>query len=908
MRRWFRLRPRTDEAVARHVDEEIALHIELRTRDLIARGMAADAARAEAEKRFGAMDRARLSLHRVATMKEHRLSVREWLTGWVQDFRYSAGALSRERTITLVVVLTLALGLGANTVMFGIVDHLLLRGPAHVVDADNVRRFYSTERSMFGEGTNTSPATAYVTYTLLRDNAASLDGAAAHYRARGRIGSGETAREVPLGWSTHDLFALLGVAPRLGRFYTAEEDRPHDAAQVAVIDHGFWMSEYGGAPGALGRTISVNGADYTIIGVTPPGFTGPELGPVSVWLPLSTGFTPHPEWPTTWHARWLAVVMRLGSGVPPDVAAAEASRLYRAAAEGHHEAAAEGTVSLLPLHYGPAGEVPREAAVARWLLGVSAIVLLIAVANTTNLQLARLLRRRREVTVRLALGISRGRLARLLLSESLLLALAGLGCALVLAHWGSRIVQLAFLPDVQWGDPLGDRTLLYAGVVAMMTGLLVGLAPALYAGRQDLTRGLRAGEAGDAGGRGTGARGALTIVQTALSVVLLIGAGLFVRSLWNVSRVDFGIDADRLLAVSTSFVAVDDAAGDEDASVEYERQNAFLKEAIAHLGAQPGVESAALAIGTPLQTILGVAVREPGRAELPELPGGVPWITVGSPDYFHATGTRILRGRGFDDGEGAGTEAVVVVSEAMANALWPGDDALAKCLLIGDEDRVDADLFDHVPCARVIGIAQNLSGIRRQPQMRYYIPFGQERGIGGAQILVRTRGDAMAYIPELRRQLHSLHAGITYLTINPLQAPIERQVRPWLLGTTMFLVFGTLALLIAIVGLYSVMAYRVAQRRKEIGVRMALGARPRSIVGMIVRQGIGLVSIGIIVGAPFAFAGGQLLEPLLFETAGRDTLIAATVAVVLLGVAVLASLVPAILAARTDPLIALRTG
>ncbi|MEX1184925.1 MAG: ADOP family duplicated permease [Gemmatimonadota bacterium] len=905
VRGWFRLRPDTSDNVAQQVEEEIALHMELRVRELMSRGMSAAEARAEAKRRFGQMQRARLVLLRAATERERRMSVREWLAGWAQDFSYSARALLRERLLALVIVLTLALGLGANTIMFGIVDHLLLRGPAHVVDADDVRRLYATERAMFSPDVRTSAASAYAAYALLRDHAASVDGAAAYYhRPAGRIGSGETARQVPLAWATHDMFALLGVSPHAGRFYTAAEDRPHDAERVAVIDYAFWQSEYGGSRDALGRTIAIYDADYTIIGVTPPGFTGPELSPVSIWLPLSTGFEPHPDWPNAWGARWLAVIARLAPVVSPEAASAEATRLYRTAAEGEYPPAAEATVSLLPLHYGPAGAVPPEAAVARWLLGVSLIVLLIAAANVMNLLLARVLRRRREVAVRLALGISRGRLARLLLTESLLLATAGLAGALALAHWGGHVIRLALLPDVHWGDPLGGRTMLFAGIAALLTGLLIGLAPVLHAGRQDVTRGLRTGP-GEGGGRGSGVRSVLTVAQAALSVVLLVGAGLFVRSLWNASHVDLGIDTDRLLTVSAEF-APGNSAGD-GARAEDERRDAFLLQAIANLRADPGVEAAALAIGTPLQGRYGVAVRVPGRDSIPNAPGGGPWITVGSPGYFQTAGTRILRGRGFEEGEDAGTEAVVVVNETMANALWPGEDPLTKCLFVGDESRVETELFDNVPCARVVGIAQDAhSGILQRAVMQYYVPLGQERGIGGPEILVRPRGNAVAFIPELRSRLHALHPGISYLSIDPAQARVDRQVRPWRLGATMFLVFGCLALLIAAVGLYSVMAYGVAQRRTEIGVRMALGARTRGIVAMIVRQGVGLVGVGIVLGAAIALAAGPLIEPLLFRTAGRDALIIAGVGILLAVVAALASIIPAVRAGRTDPLSALR--
>ncbi|MGH7575572.1 MAG: FtsX-like permease family protein, partial [Longimicrobiales bacterium] len=711
---------------------------------------------------------------------------------------------------------------------------------------------------------------------------------------RGRIGSGETGREVPVGWSTADMFSLLGLRPRLGRFYTAEEDRPRAAANVAVLDHGFWESEYGGAVDVLGQSVSVADIEYTIIGVAPPGFTGPELEPVSIWLPFSTGFEPHPEWPTTWNAIWLHVVTRTRSGVSPEAAAADATRVYRVGAEGHSASAAEGVLSLRPLHYGPTGDERAEAKVARWLLGVSAIVLLIAAANVMNLLLARMLRRRREIAVRLALGISRVRLARLLLSESLVLAFLGMAGALVIAYWGGQAIRLALLPDVQWGTPLGGRTLMFAAVATVMTGLLIGLAPALHSRRQDLTRGLRAG-AGESGGRRAVARGALTVVQAAFSMVLLVGAGLFVRSLWNVSRMDLGIDADRVLAVWPTL--------DEPA-----QRDAFLREAVAHLRVHAGVEGVALALGTPLQGQFGVSVRVPGRDSIRWDPSSGPYITAASPGYFEAVGTRIRLGRGFEEGEGAGTEPVVVVNETMANALWPGDDALSKCLLIGDENRTSTELFEDVPCARVIGIAEDAhrSGILDEAVMQYYIPYGQERGIGGTQIVVRPRGDAIAFVPELRRVLHALDPGVRYLGINPLQLVLDPQIRPWRLGATMFLIFGCLALLIAAVGLYSVMAYGVVQRRTEIGVRIALGAHTRGIVAMTLRQGVTLAMIGVVAGSALALVFGPLIEPLLFQTRGRDALTLGAVAVTLAVVAVLASIIPAARAGRTDPLSALR--
>ncbi|MGH7448465.1 MAG: ABC transporter permease, partial [Longimicrobiales bacterium] len=383
------------------------------------------------------------------------------------------------------------------------------------------------------------------------------------------------------------VYAFLGVQPQRGRFYTHAEDRPGDARHVAVIDHGFWQSEYGGGADVLGRRVFVNDIAYTIIGVAPPGFTGPELKSISIWLPLSTGYEPRPDWPTTWQAQWLRVIARTRTGISAEAAAGAATMAYRAAAAGHSTRAVQGTVSLLPLNYGPAGEEPAEASVTRWLFGVSLILLLIATANVVNMLLARVLRRRREMSIRLALGISRARLVRLLISESLLLAFAGLAGALALAYWGGRAVRLALLPDVQWGTPVGGRMLLFAAAAALVTGAMVSVAPALHSKRYNLMGGLRSSSVDIPGGRSP-LRAALIVVQMASSVVLLVGAGLFIRSLWNVSRLDLGIDADRVLA---AWVTLDETT----------QRDAFFREAIARLKSHADVDDAVLALGTPLQ-------------------------------------------------------------------------------------------------------------------------------------------------------------------------------------------------------------------------------------------------------------------------------------------------------------------
>jgi predicted permease len=828
------------------------------------------------------------------------MSIRETLASWRQDFAYSARSLKREPLVALVIVFTLALGIGANATMFGIIDRLLLRGPEHVVEPAALQRLYITQASYDGV-VSTSSVTGYVTYTMLRERRDLFSGVAAYRVAESRVGRGADAREVQAGWATADLFPLLGVKPALGRFFTAEEDRPKQAERVAVLDWGHWQSEYGGARDVLGRTMTLQDEDYTIIGVAPRGFTGPQLQPVEVWLPLSTGFEPHPEWPTTWNARWLQVIARLAPGGTWEKAGAEATRIYRAAAPPSRRFVGEAVLELRPLGTSATGDETREVSVSRWLAGVSLVVLLVACANVTNLLLARAVRRRREVAVRLALGVSRARLARLLLSESLLLAAAGGVLALAFAFWGGDFLRAALLPELSWGAPVDVRVLAFSFVAVLITGIVIGLAPVLQSRTSDLTETLKATSLRAASGKSR-LRSTLTVLQAAFSVVLLVGAGLFVRSLWNARNVDLGMDATHVLAVWADYPS-GEALTEEQAAAQSLRQEAAQRLMMERLNSHPRVASTARALGVPLQSSMSVELSVPGRDSLPVLPGGGPYIMAVSPSYFETMTTRILRGRGINEGEGKGTEPIVVVNQTMARTLWPGEDALGKCLIIAGEPGKEK------ACARVVGIAEDVKrdGLRDEPSMQYYVPIGQESSVSGTQLLVRPRGDAAAFVDELRQQLHAIDPSASFFTISYLQDLLEPELRPWRLGATMFVVFGGLALLIAAIGLYSVVAYTVTQRRTELGVRIALGARGAEIVRMVLRQGVGLVAVGVGLGLVIALASGHLLESLLFEQPARDPAVFAGVALTLLLVAVLATWIPALRAGKTSPLEALRT-
>jgi predicted permease len=885
--RYYLFRARYD----REMEDEMRFHLELRAAEHEHDGMSATEARDAALRRFG---------NRTALEEHRRMAVGfPSLDTLGQDVRYVLRAVRRAPAFSAMVIVTLGLGIGSNAAMFGIVDRLMLRGPAHVVEPDRVVRLYVTEK-VPDAGESTGSSAGFVMYDHLRRTAHAFEDLAVYSGTEATVGSGADASRILLGRASWNFFPLLGVRPVVGRFFDASEDHPPRGENVVVLEEGYWQRSFGGDRAVLGKTMMIRGVTYTIIGVAPQGFTGAELERRDAWVPISlTYWGPGGDWATAWDFQWLQVIGRLKRGVSYDQAGADATAAHRRAYDGPpNEAVRTASVSVAPLRFNRNGKETTEARVSRWLVAVAAIMLLIACANVANLFLARATRRRREVAVRLALGVGRGRLVRLLLAESVLLGVLGGAAGLVVAFVGGRFIRGVFLPDVAWTDPAVDfRVLLVTALTAVATGMLVGLVPALQGTRLDLTSALKAGirEGGAQRGR---VRTTLTVVQSALSVVLLVGAGLFVRSLWNVNALHLGIEPDKVLTVSFDWPATSDQS-DAGKAQARRRQNAFYETALARVRAMPGVEHAAVVVGTPFQTSNVTRLRVPGRDSLPRLAGEGPIIRAVSDDYFTTAGTRLLRGRAFTSADLSSAEGVAVVNETMARTLWPNHDPVGECLLI-----------DTLPCSRVIGVAEDARrfGLREAPGMLYYIPLGKERllGFGGRKLFVRPRGDAGTLRESLRAEMLRLDPGIGFVTIERLQDSLDPQIRPWRLGATMFGVFGGLALLVAAIGLYSVISYLVAQRTHELGVRIALGAGVRDIVRLVVRHGVGLVVIGIAIGAVLALNAGRWIEPLLFETSPRNPVVFAGVVAVLLVVAVVASVVPAWRASSVDPMEALR--
>jgi predicted permease len=812
------------------------------------------------------------------------------------DLRSAARMLRTAPLFTLLCALSLGLGIGSAAAMFGIVNRIILHGPELVVEPRNVMRFYATFRHPPNE-LETGSVTGYVTYSTLRSATHDFAGFGTYQANNWIVGTGSEARSLPGVAASWDFFPTLGVHPYLGRFYSAKEDDPGTPKDVVVLSYEFWISAFGGNRDVLGKTISIAFRPFTVIGVAPRGFSGTDLGAVDYWIPVSAGAHPRPDWPTTWQASWLQVVARLKPGVSADQAARDATTVIRAAYAGPDTSWHHVAMSVRPMSFTSDGTEPAVHGVARWLSGVTIVVLLIACANIGNLLLTRALKRRGEIAVRLALGMSRARLVQWLTAESLVLSSLGGALGVLVAYLAGFAIRRFFLADVVWTAPLVDgRTALAIVVLTAAVTILVSMIPLAQSHRVDFVEAVRTGVR-DGGGRHERVRGALIVFETTLTGVLLVVAGLFSRSLINARRVDLGIQTDRVVAAAVYWPLIT-ATDSTSRAAEAQRERATLeriRDSLAHRGDLAG---ASLVTGSPFRSASSVDLKVPGWDTLPVLGGGGPWISAVGRDYFATVGTRVVRGREFTPTEGRSAVRVAIVNETMARTLWPKGDAIGKCLLIGGLAQ----------CATIVGVTQDVHRfrIREEPAMQYYVPLGQEIGMSGATVVARARGDAARAIDVVRQVVGGLVPGARYVDAALLQDRIDPQIRPWRLGSSMFGVFAALALIVAATGLYSVIAYVVTQRTHEFGIRLALGATGAQIVGLVLAYGMRAVLAGTVVSGMIAAALGSRLAPQLFDVSPRDPVVYGAVALVMIGVAAVALVVPAVRASGTDPAVALR--
>src|SRR5262245_43209781 len=879
---WWRFRAHDAE-----LEEEMSFHREEIRQDLIAQGMPVEDARAAARRAMGNTTR----------MREESRGVWLWpsLEAIGQDAKVTLRGLRASPAFTAGVMLTFALGVGANAAMFSLIDRLMFRPPPLMRDAGSVHRVYLYRMR---DGVERATGGQYPRHADLVRFTTSFSDIAAHSLRRLAVGVGQDAREMSIAVVSAPFFTFFDAPPAAGRYFGREEDGLPVGEPVAVLSYATWQARYAGRGDAIGTSLHIGSAVYTIIGVAPKGFVGLwPFTPPAAFIPVAAyaASTIGSDWPSNYGSAFgLATIVRRRAGVSIAAASADLSQALRASyiAQGSADRLTELRPralagSILP-ERGP--ERSSVAKVALWLAGVTTIVLLIACANVASLLLARALARRREIALRVALGVSRGRLLAQLFTESMLLALAGRLLGVAVGTWMTGIVGSSFLPGTEPARVATDpRTLGYLGVVTLAVGLFTGFLPMLQSQRLTLADELRSGARVGAHHRSR-LRAALLVLQVALALVLLVGAGLFVRSLSHVRRVPLGFDADSVLVVQMQM---------RDVKLDSARTVALRERLLSAATTAPGISYASMQFAVPMAGMASWPISVPGVDSVEQF--GEFELNAVSPDYFATMGTRIVRGRGFDRGDVAAAERVMVVGAAMGAALWPGDDPIGKCVRIGINPET-------MPCTRVVGIAEDIHAHGLGPETRacyYYLPAAQWRPQEGG-LFARSRGDARQAVEPLRRRLQEEMPGASYVTVTRLGEIVEDQTRSWLMGATVFTAFGLLALVLAAGGLYSVIAYTVAQRRQEFAVRLALGATAGDVIRLVVGDGLRFAVSGAIVGGAIALAAGRWIAPLLFDQSAHDPVVFGTVTAVLLVVSVGASMIPAIRSAHEDPNAALR--
>jgi putative ABC transport system permease protein len=802
-----------------------------------------------------------------------------------QDLRYGLRMLWKNPGFTIVAVLALALGIGANSAIFSVVNTVLLQPLPYKNPAQLVMLWENATHLGFPKNTP-SPANFL---DWRRQNTVFTGMAAMAPKNFNLTGVGEPERLDGRRVSAN-LFDLLGVQPRLGRGFLPQEDTP--GSHVVILSHGLWQRRFGSDPRIIGQTLNLNGESYSVVGVMPPGIDLPGFGNWNdqLWVPIAF---PSEEAQSRGN-HYLEVIARMKPGVRLNQAKAEMETIAaRLAQQYPAENLRIGTV-VNPLHEEVVGEI-RPALLV--LLGAVGFVLLIACANVANLLLARAAVRQKEIALRLALGASRSRLTRQFLTESVLLAILGAAVGLIFAVAGLRILK-TFIPDtISQANSIGidARVLLFTAFVAVVTGLIFGLAPATQASNFNLNETLNEGGRDAVGGsKGARLRGLLVIAEVAVSFVLLIGAGLLINSFFHLRNLDPGFRADHLLTAKIDLP--------ELKYPDQEHRIPFLDEVLRRVMALPGVQSAAIAGNLPLTydgDSMYIAVEG-----IPDPPTDqrldVIYRAIG-PGYFSTMGIPLVSGRDFTEQDTTETGYKVVVSEKLAQHFWPGQDPIGKRLKPGSTT-------SDAPWREVIGVVKDVrqNDFLAAPKMQMYMSYRQLKSLAPNALVVRARVEPMSLAKELRNAVWAVDKDQPVSNIDTMEHIVAGAVARQRFSTMLLGIFATLALMLAAVGIYGVMSYSVAQRTHEIGIRMALGARRRDVLKMTVKQGLKLVVMGVAIGLVAAFVLTRVMTSLLFGVSATDPITFVSIPLVLMGVAMLASYIPALRATKVDPMVALR--
>ena len=881
IRREFRFPWRNRRQVAEDVDAELAFHLARRAEELVAAGLSADDARREAARRFGDLEYTTRYCRDEDVRRERESHHMVKLEALRQDLVYALRALRSAPGFAVVALLTLALGIGANTAIFSVVRGVLLR-PLPFPDADRVVRIWHASaadndyRSPLSEPDFKDWSAAASRFTSL----------AGYWYAPGGSGADLTGVGTPErlegAFVTPEFFPTLRAAALVGRTI-----RPDEAVQgndlYMVISYGLWQRRFGGDPVVVGRPLTINGVPRTVLGVMPPDFTYPA-DRIDFWIPLST--IPATAIGRGRVSRFLDVIGRLKPGVTVAQGRDELAAIARRIAAREPADKNFTGVTVVPVREAILGPVERPLLL---LLGAVAFVLLITCVNIAGLLLARATSRERELAVRSALGAGRGRIVRQLLTESLVLAFLGGTLGVGLAYLGVHALGAIGAAELPRASEIRiDATvLLYALGVSMAAGLLSGVLPALRAASRNLQGMLRAGARGSVGA-GHRLRGALVIGEVALAAILAVGAGLATRSFAHLLNVDPGFRPEHLLTVKLSIPS---------SYFDADRAQAYYQEILARVGAVPGVRAVGSAKYLPLRgtgepwpsLIVPGTVGGPGDREI-----RLPVLHV-SAGYFHAMGIPVRAGRTFTTADDGKHPVVLVVNQEFVRRYWPAGWDAGRVLRAGDTP------------IQIIGVVGNVRqrSLTEPAEPMGYIHYLQNMR-SGMNLAIRTAGDPLYYVNAVRQAIWSVDPRQTITSIEPMSAVLGDTVaRPRLL-TSLLLLFGAMGLALGALGLYGVLSYTVSQRRQEIGVRVALGATPGSVLALVVRQGMTPALVGVVAGIAGALLLTRLMAAVLYQVRTTDPATFAAVVLVLLGTALLASWLPARRALRIDPVQALR--
>jgi predicted permease len=820
----------------------------------------------------------------------------------LHDLRSAVRSLLANPGFTVVALASLAVGIGVNTTIFTVINAVLLR-PLPVDRPDQLVDVYTS-------GDTVHSTTSWPDFRDLQQSQTAFTGLMGHSLMFANVSRDGRARLVMGEVVTANYFDVLGVGARLGRTFAAGEDAVDGGNRVAILGHGFWTREFAASPSAVGRSVRVRGLDYTIVGVAPERFAGMTPGVAAdLWIPASMvdevqpigiqDSVPSPTGRTRMERRgqrWMFVKGRLAAGATVQQAQAEMSATMSRLAAEYPETNRDRRVTLVASRSVRIHPLVDAALVpgAALLMAAVCLVLLIACANIANMLLARATARGREMAIRLAIGARRSRLVRQLLTESLLLGLVGGWCGLLVARWTTGLL-LAFQPPLPIALSLDLRpdwrVFAFTTLVSLTTGAAFGLVPAVRASRPDLVAALKM-DAGGGRDRRFSLRHLLVVGQVAVCFVLLVVSGLLLRSLAAARAMDVGF-SPRGLAVATVDLSMHRYSA--------ERGRGFYDAAAQRIATLPGVASAAIVERLPFSpNVHAQSIFVDARTYQPGDRGDTTDVTRVSADYFRTLGIRVLEGRVFDARDSSRAPGVVIVNQTMARRHWPGRRAVGQRLRLRAADG---------PPFEIVGVVADHKVRTVGEAPRPFVHFAWTQGYNpSATVIARTTGDANQLAAAMRRELQALEADLVFLENQSMESSMATTLFPATMGATIVGAAGIVALLLAAVGVYGVIAFAVGRRSREIGIRIALGAAPSAVLLLVLRQGLALVATGIAIGAIVAATGGRILAGLLYGVQPTDAVTFAGAAAVLVSVSAAANLIPARRASRVDPLVALRVG